>query len=62
MSFELKFGESSKVQIQLEFNSIFFWSWKFEEIWTIGILLHLDGTSTHEVEFDTLIYEFHRII
>jgi hypothetical protein len=50
------------VQIQLEFNSIFFWSLKFDEIWTIGLLFHLNGTSTQEVEFGTLIYEFHSII
>jgi hypothetical protein len=38
MDFELKFGGASTVQIKLEFNSIFFQSLKFDEIWTIGLL------------------------
>jgi hypothetical protein len=54
MDFELKFGEASEVQLQLEFNSIFFWS-LLDEIWKIGLLLHLDGSSIGEVELDIVI-------
>jgi hypothetical protein len=46
----------------MEVDCIFFCNLIFDEIWTIGLLFHLDVTSTHEVEFDTLIYEFHWII
>jgi hypothetical protein len=62
MDFELKIREACKVQIQLKFISIFFWRLKLDEISTIDLLFHLYGSSICEVEFVTLIYEFHSII
>jgi hypothetical protein len=38
MVFELKFEECSKIQIQMEFDCIFFQNLIFYEIWTIGLL------------------------
>jgi hypothetical protein len=52
MEFELKFEQGSKIQVQMDFDWIFFWSLIFDEIWTIGLLFHLDDNSTHENEFD----------
>jgi hypothetical protein len=46
----------------MEFDYIFFWNLVFDEIWIIATFSDLDGTSTHEVEFDTVIYEFNWII